>query len=272
MKKIVICADDYGISPGVSQAILKLIKKKIVTATGCITIMPEWAELAQDLNVLKFQPDIGVHLCLTDMGLEFNGKKLPNFNHLFIKAIASCLDPKSISSIIEHQLDLFELYINKAPDFIDGHQYVHQFPIIRDVLIDIINKRYKIKTPYVRNTDMKFSNICKMDNSRTKNLFIAYYGRIFKKQLMKKNIITNSSFSGIYDFRPNSAYRSCFKKFLEIVDDNGIIVTHPGHVDTLLLQRDKLTLKREEEFAFLESSEFRQLMRSKKIDLTRFST
>ena len=119
---------------------------------------------------------------------------------------------------------------------------------------------------------MKFSNICKIDNSKTKNLFIAYFGRILKKQLMKKNIITNSSFAGIYDFKPNSAYKSCFKKFLEIVDDNGIIVTHPGHVDSLLLQRDKLTLKREEEFAFLESSAFRQLIISKNIDLTRFSS
>ena len=89
---------------------------------------------------------------------------------------------------------------------------------------------------------------------------------------MHKNIVTNSSFSGIYDFKPKSLYSSCFEKFLDIIDDNGIIVTHPGNVDSLLLQRDKLTSKREEEFAFLDSSAFRQLVRSKKINLTRFSS
>ena len=29
----------------------------------------------------------------------------------------------------------------KTPDFVDGHQHVHQFPVIRDVLVEFLNQQ-----------------------------------------------------------------------------------------------------------------------------------
>ncbi|MBF0335117.1 MAG: ChbG/HpnK family deacetylase, partial [Alphaproteobacteria bacterium] len=39
-RPFVLCADDYGLSPGVSRGILALIEMGRVSATGCMVTMP----------------------------------------------------------------------------------------------------------------------------------------------------------------------------------------------------------------------------------------
>ncbi|MBF0306682.1 MAG: ChbG/HpnK family deacetylase, partial [Alphaproteobacteria bacterium] len=48
-RPFVLCADDYGLSPGVSRGILMLIRMGRVSATGCMVTMPQWPALAPAL-------------------------------------------------------------------------------------------------------------------------------------------------------------------------------------------------------------------------------
>ena len=63
---IILCADDYGIAPGVSRAIRDLIARRVLTATGCMTGGPWWPEEGVALRPLSGMADCGLHITLTD--------------------------------------------------------------------------------------------------------------------------------------------------------------------------------------------------------------
>ncbi|MDE5039758.1 ChbG/HpnK family deacetylase, partial [Francisella tularensis subsp. holarctica] len=77
------------------------------------------------------------------------------------------------------------------PDFIDGHQHVHHFPIIRTAVINLYKDfNMYTKQTYIRSTD-------KMDKSDFKSLIIYRSGaKKFSNMLIKNNIKHNSSFAG----------------------------------------------------------------------------
>src|SRR5262245_53147751 len=66
MRRIVLCADDYGQAPAISQGILELIQDQRISATSCLVNGPDWHEQAQALLTFKATVDIGIHLNLTE--------------------------------------------------------------------------------------------------------------------------------------------------------------------------------------------------------------
>lgn len=74
-KRIVLCADDYGQAPAISQGILNLLDKKRLSATSCIVNSPYWEAHSQWLTQFIQQADIGLHLNLTEgkpLSAEYN--------------------------------------------------------------------------------------------------------------------------------------------------------------------------------------------------------
>ena len=66
-KNIKICADDFGMSENINTAIIKLLEKKTINATSCMTNMPCFASGMQDLRkIYNEKIDIGIHLNLTE--------------------------------------------------------------------------------------------------------------------------------------------------------------------------------------------------------------
>ncbi len=49
-------------------------------------------------------------------------------------------------------MDAFELAIGRAPAYVDGHQHVHQFPVVRDELLAELAERYGEYKPWLRST------------------------------------------------------------------------------------------------------------------------
>ncbi len=61
--------------------------------------------------------------------------------HAFLRAWSSSLNRELITQCIEEQWDLFVSVMGKHPDFIDGHQHIHQFPFIRDILLQLLKRK-----------------------------------------------------------------------------------------------------------------------------------
>jgi predicted glycoside hydrolase/deacetylase ChbG (UPF0249 family) len=53
MKQVIVCADDYGMSAEVDAAILELIENSRISATSCMTLMPDWSQSANQLKPLR---------------------------------------------------------------------------------------------------------------------------------------------------------------------------------------------------------------------------
>ena len=49
-RPVILCADDFGLAPGVSDAICGLIAAGRLSATSCMTTLPGWRAHASDLQ------------------------------------------------------------------------------------------------------------------------------------------------------------------------------------------------------------------------------
>ena len=143
-RPIIVCADDFGIAPGVSDAICGLIAAGRLSATSCMTALPHWTVGAASLQsvVAEFPADVGLHLTLTDhppltraSGLGEHGR-LPPLARLLPRALMRGLNREAVLDELRAQLDAFEDAWGAPPDYIDGHQHVHILPIVREAVID----------------------------------------------------------------------------------------------------------------------------------------
>lgn len=261
MKKcIVLCADDYGQAEAISRGIITLIQYGRLSAVSCLTNSPHWEEQAAWLKPYQHQVDIGLHFNLTQ-GLALSGAYIKRYGKHFAplgtvlrKAFLKQLDLKVIEAEFEAQLTAFESAAGFSPQFIDGHQHVHQFPIVREAVINIYKKRFTDKNVYMRcvKEPVKWMDIF----TQTKKWIIQITGaKPFKTLLMQENIPHNHTFAGIYNFSQANDYQSHFKKFLAQIEDRGIIMCHPGLKDKKE-STDPISTARDAEFRYLFSGKF----------------
>ena len=146
MKRCIVAADDFAYNAAVDDAIVALIEAGVVTATSCLTASPRWQQAARRLGPgLREKADIGVHLDLTEFA------PLASHHALLVAACYSrAIDIARLRASIQSQLQRFEDQLHTAPDYIDGHRHVHQLPVVRDVLIELLAQRYAGHLPWVR--------------------------------------------------------------------------------------------------------------------------
>ena len=153
---ITLCADDYGLAPGLGIAIRALIEQCRLQATGCMTGSAFWPGEAALLKPLEGRAQFGVHLTLTDHAplgampsLAPDGR-LPPIGAMVKRAVLHRLDKAEIAAELERQVDAFEAHMGRPPDFLDGHLHVHQLPVVRDAVVDLWRRRLKARGGWVR--------------------------------------------------------------------------------------------------------------------------
>lgn len=230
--EIILCADDYGQSLEISQGILLLAEKKRINAISCMTNTPFWPELQAGLKAVQLTSYIGLHFSLTwgqaksrqwqdNYGLSFG-----NLGSLLKKCYSGQLEEKIITAEIHAQVDAFTQASGYFPDFIDGHQHVHQLPIIRDALIAWYKKANI--TAFIRNTSNGWQDLLTLKGLPKQQIIAILGGIAFNRYLKKHQIPSNNSFAGIYNFKKARYYRNYFQLFLKTIAQGGLIMCHPG--------------------------------------------
>lgn len=266
MKRIILCADDYGQNPGISQAIINLVKKQRLSAVSCLTTSPYWSESVLDLRIFQNKIDIGLHFNLTE-GVPLSplfkkkyGDHFMSLGTLLRKAFFRELDKKIIESECHAQIDQFATKLNRLPNFIDGHQHVHQFPVIRDAIFSVYEARFRSENKaYLRCTDHWRSLF-----QWNKKMIIQLSGAAqFKRDVIRKQIPHNTSFSGIYSFHGN--YENIFPIFLKEIGDGGLIMCHPGLVS--FNNSDAISQAREKEYHYFMGASFQAACRAAQVEI-----
>lgn len=258
MKKIILCADDYGQNEAISQAIITLIEKNHLSATSCMTTSPNWPTHAEWLKPHKNKIDIGLHFNLTEgqplsAALTNSHGFLP-LPRLIICAYTQRLNLAAIEAELHAQLDRFYQVMGQLPDFIDGHQHIHQFPLVRKVLLHVYEQRLRNQRCYLRCThDPRL-----MPNQNyAKRLILQVLGAsAMKRELLKNKIPHNASFAGVYSFTKAALYSTLFPQFLAEIKPSGLIMCHPGA--SALDETDVIAEARYHEFQYLNSDSFVQ--------------
>jgi len=131
MKKLIINADDFGYTPGVTAGIIEAHKNGIVTSTTALTVSPHFKEAMEMAAKVAPTLAIGVHLTLT---LRHGVPILPAEKvQSLIGADGTFLSQKEIPLVanldeVEAEWDaqitkFFES--GRRPDHIDAHHNIH---------------------------------------------------------------------------------------------------------------------------------------------------
>lgn len=263
---IVLCADDYALAPGVSRVILELLETARLSATSCMTVDPFWREHGPWLRPLRGRVDIGLHLTLTDQP-ALTGRsplapegRLPPLRSLLARALTHRLGAAAIDAELVAQLDAFESVWGAPPDFLDGHQHVHQLPVIRDSVIALWQRRLARHGSYIRLCDEPPGRILRRRPAPGKALVISLLARRFARRVRALGIPANRGFAGVDGFAPEPPFAELMPRFLAGLGEGALVMCHPGEVDRALIARDPLTRRRAEERAYLASDAFSELL------------
>lgn len=264
-RPIVVCADDFGIAPGVSGAILELIAAGCLSATSCMTALPDWRRSAASLRatVARHPADVGLHLTLTDHAPLTPGKtlarggRLPALGQLLPRALARAVPEREIRDELRAQLDAFEDQWDAPPDYIDGHQHVHILPGVREAVIEEVLRRYPRGRVWVRDCVEMPHRSLQRRIALPKALLISTLGWGLHRALQREGIPANAGFSGLHDFSGRIPFGTLMQAFLAHHGPAHLVHVHPGRVDAELQACDPLTTPREAELAYLASDAFR---------------
>lgn len=275
-RAVILCADDYGLAPGLGIAIRELIAAGRLSATSCMVVADAWPAEAELLKPLKNKADIGLHLTLSDQRacraaatLAPGGRFRP-LAGVILAALARSLSPAEVRAEIIAQLDRFEAAMGMPPDFIDGHQHVHQLPVVRDALLDIYETRLRARGAYVRYCDEPLQAIAGRGVAFARAAVIALLGRRFARMGRARAIPGNRRFCGVRSFSPAEDPARLFASFLTAPPDGLLVMCHPGLPDGTLAALDPVTEPRRAEYEFLKSASFQELMEKSGVRLARY--
>ncbi len=256
MKPVIINVDDLGLSEPVNEAVIRLAQMQRIQAASYMSQGSISAHAVRELHNLNI--DIGLHLDLT--GFNCVG----SLKHILLNSYLHLWPRTKIQNIINQQLNQFEDTIGQKPDFVDGHQHVHQFPVIRDILIRTLQQRYD-NTVAMR--------ITKPVQKNFKALLIYHLGgRALKKILQKENIAHNYAFAGVYDFNADvKQLASKWRQWLGAIPSEGaVIMCHPAIPSTSW--HDEIKIAREREWQWLSSDAFSQCWHEMRCYATHWQT
>jgi predicted glycoside hydrolase/deacetylase ChbG (UPF0249 family) len=275
MRRVWLCADDYGISPGVNRAIRDLIERGRLNATSVMVVTPaigrdEVASL-QAVAVRSARCAIGLHVTLTapfrPLSMHFRpldgGMFLP-FAKMLRAGQLRRLDPEIIRDEVAMQLNAFRDLFGRAPDFVDGHQHVQLYPQARDGFLAAVKER--APNAWVRQARRNQPLAQRL--ASPKALLLDFLSTQFRRRAGHADIATNPAFAGAYDFSRKPDFSALMRGFLDGLPEGGVVMCHPGFVDDVLVSLDPMTTVREVEHAYLASDAFAELLAANKVTLS----
>jgi predicted glycoside hydrolase/deacetylase ChbG (UPF0249 family) len=127
-----IFADDYGISTGVTEAILTAAEAGQLDA---ISVMKP-QQPARLLRLRACRPvEVGMHWAPIGGGAPYT-----TLASLTLQAFLGRVDRAALAQHFANQLAQFRTELGFAPDFVDSHQHIHQLPQVRALFEELLKR------------------------------------------------------------------------------------------------------------------------------------
>ena len=268
-RQLILCADDFGQSEQISLGICNLIAAGRLTATSVMSEGPYWPSGAHKLAALQHLCDIGLHLNLTHVfetdSIEVRKIKRPLLYWMLFSELR-LLSRGKLAQIFCNQIDDFKKHLGRLPDFIDGHQHIHAFPIIREALTDAIDQRWSAteKKPWLRAPDQLING----GDAPIKAQIIRFLCAGFTGHAKRHGLRVTYRFGGLYSLQQQADFPAQMQYWLRYAPDGSLLMCHPGApaVD----HQDPINSVRSAEYDYLASSRFAQDCHDAGVQLARF--
>lgn len=242
MTKLIVNADDIGLSEAVNYGILSAYKNGIVRST---TIMPGMPAFDHAVNILKENPGLGcgVHMTLSlNKPVLSTHKTIVDENGNFYRRITN--------ELVEEKFDLNEIYeefcaqIDKViesgieVDHLDSHHHVHTLSSLKPVIERVLEK-YKLPIRGGFEANIEYDKIIAMTES--------FYNENVTDDYFEKHIEE-------------------LKKH-DVID----IMCHPAFIDEYLVNSTSYAMQRIKEYSILTSKKVQDFLRENNFEITNYS-
>ncbi|MDR2834278.1 MAG: chitin disaccharide deacetylase [Streptococcaceae bacterium] len=249
--KLIINADDFGLSPGQNYGIIDCFKQGVVTAT---TLMAtgEAFEHACQLALLNEELDLGVHLTL-DAGLPILPKKqIPSlvngeeFNKYPLEA--KTIDVNTLEVYQEWHAQITKVIDARIqPTHIDSHHHIHMMHSIFPVYIQL---------------------------AKEFDLAIRFHPRKWtqKEILDRQPLLENIKRADVFlnEFYEENIAPAFFDSFAQRKEATYEIMCHPAYLDEYILANSSYNMQRVIEAHTLQSEETKDILHKNSVELIHF--
>ena len=214
-RRLWLCADDYGIAPGVNAAIRDLIGRGRLNATSVMTVgghldpaavgaLAALRHAGGGSDKVGARVAIGLHVTLTGLFAPLTPGFVPRrhaaahprcyapLGRVLGLSLARRLEPKALFAEVDAQFAAFAEAFGHPPDFVDGHQHVHLFPQVRDAVLDATKRR--APAAWVRQCGAARPAAAQLGDP--KGLLISMLSGSFRRRAAACGLATNPAFAG----------------------------------------------------------------------------
>ena len=256
-KTLIVNADDIGLHPAVDNAVAELAERALITSASVMSLGAADRDALGAMIGLGM--DLGLHLDFTSVFACRRYGTDCTVNSLIGQTWLRRLSPEQTHHIVNEQLDRFETLVGAVPVFVDGHEHVHQFPVIREALMQVLAERYPGRRMFLRNTAPR-----RWQGAKAAIIGMLGAGSL-RRLAREKGHAWNADFAGVYDFHPESDLPVLWSGWLATCRSGGVIMCHPASAE---VEGDAIAAARVREYRFLASRDFDALLRNTRTEIT----
>jgi len=286
VRRLIVNADDLGLTAGVNRAIAEAHQRGIVTSTTLMansrsfTGAAEWSRAASD------GISVGCHVVLMDGEPVLPAEKVPtllepnndgtrrfrdSLNHFVIASFRHKMNSDEIEAEAAAQIERIQ-QSGIQPSHFDTHKHAHMFPAVLRPLLRAAKARGvpAVRNPFGQVWPLPLSNLL-----RTQRLWKRFaqlnvlrkLGGSFRAEVAAHGLRTTDGSLGV--LATGSLDLKLFSAMIEhMPEGTWEFVCHPGYNDAELDGvRTRLRQSREQELALLTAPEVKQLLARRGIEL-----
>lgn len=269
-RRLIINADDFGLSRGVNVGIIEGAQSGVVTSTSMIVNLEAFFDGAARARECR-ELSVGLHLNLTtgrpltaapsltrpDTG-EFYSLPV-----LMTRASLGLVSGAEVARECRAQIDRL-MEAGFWPTHLDSHRHVHAHPALWSAVSSAATARG------IPNVRAPFEPL--WTNPRDWRASLKKGGLLVcaRFSARKARRIDTNTFFGISLQGGRTFADRLFELIPHLPPGTSELMTHPGHVDSALAGYDGYTWQREQELTVLRSDAFRDLLETCRIELARF--
>ena len=287
MRRLIINADDFGLTAGVNRAIAEAYQRGIVTSTTLMANSGAFeaaTAIARADNGGRFS--VGCHVVLMDGGPLLSPDKVPtllvprngatprfrqSLNDFVIASFRHKLNPDEIEAEAAAQLNRLQ-QAGIQPSHFDTHKHAHMFPAVLRPLLRAARSRgvTAVRNPFGQVWPLPLTSLL-----RTRQVWKRFaqlnvlrnFAGSFRREVETHGLRTTDGSLGV--LATGVLDMKLFTAIVESVPEGTWeFVCHPGYNDAELDQvHTRLRQSREQELSLLTSPEARELLQRRGIEL-----
>jgi predicted glycoside hydrolase/deacetylase ChbG (UPF0249 family) len=276
-RQLIVNADDFGRTRGVSAGILRAHLEGIVTSTTAMMNMPG---VAADLHQAKSEAPrlgLGVHLNFTAgrplLPPEWCASLVDERGHFLTQeAIAAAPDrvkPDELREELKSQIATFKNALGMLPDHLDAHHFIHLYPPFFEVYLDLADSfKLPARIPFPRQ-EAELDHMPPIIGN-TPPETARQIGRTDQHLLAARAFKTTDHFvATFYDKTVSVPF--LMEILASLPQGSSELMAHPGLLDDQLRAESRYNVQREDELAVLTNSQVIEYLDRLDIQLITFA-